>query len=166
MELEQGKDKFIEAWGTLASEWGVKPTVAQIHALLLVSPEPLDSDAIMEELQISRGGANMGLHTLMDWGLIYKRRISGERKDFYEAEKDIWTVFKQILIHRKKKELDPLLKVLNEVSDVEPQCPMSSAFHDTVNNIKRVSTKADTTLSYLIQSDSTILGRIFGPFFR
>jgi len=166
MELEEGKEKFIESWGTLASEWGIKPTVAQIHALLLVAHEPMDSDTIMRELKFSRGGVNMGIHTLIDWGLVYKRRISGERKDFFEAEKDIWTVFKQILVNRKKKELDPMIKMLGEISQVQPVCPASESFHKTVSEIHKVSGKANRTLDYLIKSDATILGRLFGPFFR
>ena len=70
MTLTEGKDKFIQSWGTLGTNWGINRTMAQIHALLLVSPESLSAEGIMKELQISRGNANMNLRALIDWGLV------------------------------------------------------------------------------------------------
>src|SRR3954471_20846731 len=97
MELKEAKDKFLNAWGTLGSNWGINRTMAQIHALLLISPNSLSAEEIMEDLKISRGNANMNLRDLIDWGLIYKEIKAGERKEFFHAEKDIWKAAKQII---------------------------------------------------------------------
>ena len=89
MKLTEGKEKFIQAWGTLGSSWGINRTMAQVHALLLIAPESLCAEDIMEELNISRGNANMNIRALMDWRLISKELKSEERKEFFSAEKDI-----------------------------------------------------------------------------
>ncbi len=72
MEWQEGKDKFLQSWGTLGTSWGINRTMAQIHALMMISPNALSADEVMEELQISRGNANMNIRALMDWGLVYK----------------------------------------------------------------------------------------------
>ena len=90
MKLTESREKFINAWGTLATSWGINRTMAQVHALLLVSPDPLSTEEVMEELKISRGNANMNIRTLIDWGLLFKETKAGERKEFFRAEKDLW----------------------------------------------------------------------------
>jgi DNA-binding transcriptional regulator GbsR (MarR family) len=115
MTLQEGKEKFIQSWGTLGSNWGINRTMAQIHALLLISQEALSADDIIEELQISRGNANMNIRALIDWGLVYKELKPGERREFFVAEKDMWEVVKNIIIQRKKRELEPMLRVLDEI---------------------------------------------------
>lgn len=154
MELEEGKEKFIQSWGALGSTWGVNRTMAQIHALLLLAAEPLTAEEIMEELKISRGNANMNLRALMDWGLVYKELRQGERKEYFRAEKDIWEVVKKIIVQRKKKELEPMLRVLDEVSSVETSTPEGQEFAKIVRDIKLFSNKADSTLDSLIRADS------------
>lgn len=106
MNLPEGKDKFLQSWGAFGSSWGVNRTMAQIHALLMIAPEALSADDIMEELKISRGNANMNLRALIDWGLVYKELKAGERKEYFVAEKDMWKVVKNIIIQRKKRELE------------------------------------------------------------
>ena len=88
MEFSEGKQKFIQTWGTLGSSWGISRTMAQVHALLLISPEALTTEEVMEDLKVSRGNANMNLRDLMDWGLISKVLVAGERKEYFVAEKD------------------------------------------------------------------------------
>lgn len=154
MTLEEGKDKFIQSWGALGSSWGINRTMAQIHALLLVAPEALCAEDIMEELQISRGNANMNIRALIDWGLVYKELKTGERKEYFVAEKDMWTVVKQIIIQRKKKELEPMLRVLDEISSVEANDQESEEFANVIREIKLFSSKADSTLDTLVNSDS------------
>ena len=100
MTLDEGKQKFLQSWGALGSSWGINRTMAQIHALLLISPEALSADEIMEELQISRGNANMNIRALIDWGLVFKELKPGERKEFFVAEKDMWEVVKCIITQR------------------------------------------------------------------
>mgnify|MGYP006267110269 FL=1 len=154
MELKEGKERFIQSWGALGSSWGISRTMAQIHALLLISPEPLCAEDIMDELQISRGNANMNIRALIDWGLVYKELKPGERKEFFVAEKDMWEVVKSIIIQRKKKELEPMLKVLDEISEVEGNTPEAAEFQAIVKEIKLFSNKADSTLDTLVKSDS------------
>jgi DNA-binding transcriptional regulator GbsR (MarR family) len=154
MDWQEGKDKFLQAWGALGSSWGINRTMAQIHALLMISPQSLSADSVMEELKISRGNANMNLRALMDWGLVYKELRAGDRKEYFVAEKDIWKVVRQIIINRKKKELDPMLKILDEISGIEETCPEAEALAKTVRDLKLFSSKADSTLEMLVKADS------------
>jgi DNA-binding transcriptional regulator GbsR (MarR family) len=128
--------------------------MAQIHALLMIAPQALSADSVMEELTISRGNANMNLRALMDWGLVYKELRAGDRKEYFVAEKDIWKVVRQIIINRKKKELDPMVKVLDEISGIEANCADSEALVKMVKDLKLFSSKADSTLEMLVKADS------------
>ncbi|MCB0704550.1 MAG: transcriptional regulator [Saprospiraceae bacterium] len=154
MHLDEGKDRFIQSWGALGSNWGVSRTMAQIHALLLLAPEALSADEVMEALSVSRGNANMNIRALIDWGLVYKELKSGERKEYFVAEKDIWEVVKKIITQRKKKELEPMLRVLDEVSGVEGSDAEAEEFRKMVKEIKLFSNKADSTLDRLVKADS------------
>lgn len=93
--------------------------MAQIHALLMVTKHAMSAEEIMASLQISRGNANMNLRALMDWGLVHKEMKSGDRKEYFTAEKDIWEVARKIIAERKKREIEPVSRVLEEVSKVE-----------------------------------------------
>lgn len=154
MTFPEGKDRFIQAWGALGSNWGINRTMAQIHALLLISPHSLSADDIMDELQISRGNANMNLRALMDWNLVYKELKPGERKEFFVAEKDMWEVVRNIILQRKKKELEPMLRVLDELSGVEISNTDSEEFSKVIKDVKLFASKADSTLDSLTKSDS------------
>ena len=154
MDLTEAKEKFIQSWGALGSSWGINRTMAQIHALLLISPEALSADDIMEGLKISRGNANMNIRALIDWGLVYKELKPGERKEFFIAEKDMWKVVKNIITQRKKKELEPMLRVLDELSSVEGKDAETEEFIKVIQDIKLFSNKADSTLDSLVKADS------------
>jgi len=92
-DFENAKEEYIAQWGALGTSWGISRTMAQVHALLMISPEPLSTDQCMEELQISRGNAHTNLKELVGWGLVKIVVKKGERKEFFEAEKDVWKVF-------------------------------------------------------------------------
>jgi DNA-binding transcriptional regulator GbsR (MarR family) len=154
MNFEEGKDRFIQAWGALGSNWGINRTMAQIHALLLISPRALSAEDIKDELKISSGNANMNLRALMDWNLVYKELKPGERKEYFVAEKDMWEVVKNIIIQRKKKELEPMLRVLDELSVVEDMDEQSDEFNKVIRDVKLFANKADSTLDSLTKSDS------------
>ncbi|HMN90932.1 MAG TPA: transcriptional regulator [Saprospiraceae bacterium] len=154
MNFEEGKDRFIQAWGALGSNWGINRTMAQIHALLLISPQALSAEDIKDELKISSGNANMNLRALMDWNLVYKELKPGERKEYFVAEKDMWEVVKNIIIQRKKKELEPMLRVLDELSVVEGMEEQSDEFNKVIRDVKLFASKADSTLDSLTKSDS------------
>ncbi len=157
MELQKGKERFIQSWGAFGSSWGINRTMAQVHALLLISKNSLTAEEIMEELQISRGNANMNIRSLIDWGLVYKDLKPGERKEYFIAEKDMSLVVKQIITHRKKKELEPMIKILDEISSVEGECEDSEEFCNVVSDIKLFASKADSMLDKLIKADSNWL---------
>lgn len=135
MDLAESKKKFIETWGSLGSQWGVNKSVAQVHALLLIAPEPVSTDYIMEELVISRGNANMSLRQLLDWGIIYKKLVPGDRKEYFIAEKDVWKWSHKIGAVRKQRELDPVLQVLNELKE-EKNIEKSEEGKEFVKQIK------------------------------
>jgi len=154
MTYVEGRDKFIDAWGNLGGSWGIPKTMAQIHALLLISTEPLNCDTIMEKLQCSRGNANTNIRALVDWKLVYKECQDGCRKEYFVAEKDMWTIVRQIIINRKKKELEPLIEVLDEVACVQGMCDKSNEFCNLVSDLKRFSVRADSTLEKFVQTES------------
>ncbi len=106
--------KFILLWAEMATHWGINRTMAQIHALLFASEHPLDTDAIMERLDISRGNANMNLRSLVDWGLVEKVNRPGSRKDYYVAEKDVWRISTTIIEERHRREIRPVEEALGE----------------------------------------------------
>src|SRR4051812_5557330 len=117
MKYPEAKGKFIETWGTLGSQWGINKSIAQIQALLLIAPEPLSTDDIMEELKISRGNANMSIRQLLDWSIIYKKSVAGDRKEYFIAEKDVWKWALKIGGIRKQRELNPVLDLLKEIAN-------------------------------------------------
>ena len=155
MKLTEAKQQFISSWGAFGTHWGINRTMAQIHALLLVSADPLSQDDIMEELNISRGNTNMNIRELINWGLVERTYVQGERKEFFTAEKDIWKVMKQIVKERKKRELDPMMKLLEQLEEVEgdKRDKEVKTFVDTVSGIKKLGLQADKTLDMMIRAD-------------
>lgn len=152
--LDQVRDQFIFEWGKLCTKWGVNKTMGQIHALLLTSPDPLCADDIMETLSMSRGNVNMNLRSLEQWQLVSKVHLSGERKDYYKAQKDIATVFKIIVTERKKQELDPLLTLLQEVDGLAPRCSQSQEFCKVTKELHQFAEKADRALNLIASSNA------------
>ncbi|GGK76227.1 GbsR/MarR family transcriptional regulator [Rufibacter glacialis] len=165
MELPEAKQRFIEAWGKLGSEWGINRTMAQVHALLLISPEALTTEQVMEQLQISRGNANMTLRDLMNWGLIEKQHRSGERKEYFFAEKDVWTIARQVAKERKRRELEPVLKLLTQLQEVQgdAQDPEYATFKTTVTDINKLAGNVDKTLETMLKAEENWF---FGSMFK
>ncbi|RZS99918.1 GbsR/MarR family transcriptional regulator [Aquimarina brevivitae] len=143
MEFEEAKHKFITTWGSLGSLWGINKAMAQIHALLLISPDPLSMEDIMEELHISRGNTSMNLRQLIDWGIVFKENKIGERKEYFTSEKDVQELARQIAKERSRRELQPTIKVLKEVSSIKTDGSKKSkelitqtkALHDLASNL-------------------------------
>jgi len=153
MQLDEGKRQFIDKWGQLGVNWGVCKTMGQIHALLMVANEPLSCDDVMEELSISRGNVNMNIRALVDWGLVHKKYKQGHRKEYFIGEKDVFTMFKSVIAMRKKKELDPMLRVLDEISAVQPECEESEEFCRMVKDLTQFSHKADSALNNVVSTE-------------
>ncbi len=157
MKLTEAKQQFISSWGAFGTNWGINRTMAQIHALLLISPDPLTQDDMMEELNISRGNVNMNIRELISWGLAERVILSGERKEYFSAEKDIWKVVRLIVKERKKRELEPMLKLLDQLEEVEGDRRDKSikSFVDTVSGIKKLGKQADKTLDTMIKAEES-----------
>ncbi len=113
-KLAEARELFVSQWGALGGSWGVNRTMAQIHALLLVTAHPLSQDDVMAELEVSRGNASTNLRDLVAWGLIRPVAVKGDRKDYYEAEKDVWKIFRALARERKKREMEPAAQVLRQ----------------------------------------------------
>lgn len=111
---EEALEQFVLLWGEMASAWGINKTMAQIHALLYAESDPLNTDTIMDRLNISRGNANMNLRNLVNWQLIHKVHYKGKRKDYFTAEKDVWEIVAKIVRERQQREVAPIRRNLNE----------------------------------------------------
>jgi DNA-binding transcriptional regulator GbsR (MarR family) len=157
MKLSEARQQFISSWGAFGTHWGINRTMAQIHALLLISPDPLTQDDIMEDLNISRGNVNMNTRDLINWGLIERVILQGERKEYFAAEKDIWKVVKQIVKERKKRELEPILKLLGQLENVEgdKRDKNVKSFVEVVSSIKKLGNQADKTLDTMIKAEES-----------
>lgn len=157
MEFSEAKTQFISTWGELGCNWGICRTMGHIHALLLINPDSMGTEEIMNELQISRGNANMNLRALLDWGLVYRSSKPGERKDFYRAEKDFWNIFRLTLKKRKQKELNPMLKMIKEISAIQVDCSKSKEFCKVLKDLDHISSAANNSLDKLLESESNLL---------
>lgn len=105
-------EDFVNSWGSMGVLWGINRSMARIHALLICTDEPMSLDQVAEKLNISRGNASMSLKELRNWGVIRRVFQSGDRKDYYVAEEDIWKMFFLIVGERKKREFDPALETI------------------------------------------------------
>lgn len=129
--LRLAQDQFIACWGKMGSAWGISRTMAEVHALLFITGEPLCTDDIMERLQISRGNASMSLRSLLDWGVVARAHRRGDRKEYFTAEQDVWAMFRAIVRERMKREADPTLASLYEIRD------LTSSADDTSRRSRR-----------------------------
>lgn len=106
--------KFILHWGEMGTRWGINRTVAQIHALLYLSPKPLTAEEIANALGVARSNVSTSLRELQNWGIVKIVHVMGDRRDHFESMKDAFEMFRMILHERKKREIDPTLTVLRD----------------------------------------------------
>lgn len=111
------QQKFILHWGEMGWRWGINRSVAQVHALLMLSPKPLPADEICDTLEVARSNVSTSLKELQGWGLIRVVHVFGDRREHFETLKDVWEMFLIILRERKKRELDPTLAALRECAE-------------------------------------------------
>lgn len=163
-ELRAARERFISQWGVISAAWGINRTMAQIHALLLVSAEPLATDEIMETLQISRGNVNTNLRELVGWGLLRIVLRKGERKEYFEAEKEVWKIFCTIVRERQRREIDPALAVLRECAERTQKLKgaEAEAFHGTMRDLGLFVAQAAGAMDKVARSErSKIMPLIF-----
>jgi DNA-binding transcriptional regulator GbsR (MarR family) len=113
-KLNSTAEKFILHWGELGTRWGLNRTVAQIHALLYLSPEPLNAEQIAILLSVARSNVSSSLRELQGWGIVRTVHVLGDRRDHFESLKDVWEMFQIILDERKRREVDPTLAILRQ----------------------------------------------------
>ena len=112
--IRASRERFVALWGQMGSNWGIPRTMAEVHALLFIRGKPMNTDEVMDALDISRGNASMTLRNLVDWGIVQRVHRRGDRKEYFEAEQDVWKLFRTILRERKRREIDPLIHQLRE----------------------------------------------------
>jgi len=117
VELSPVAERFVLHWGEMGTRWGVNRTVAQVHALLYLSPEPLHAEQIASTLDVARSNVSNCLRELQSWGIIRVVHVMGDRRDHFEAVADVWEMFEIILDERKRREIDPTLAMLRECAE-------------------------------------------------
>jgi DNA-binding transcriptional regulator GbsR (MarR family) len=110
-------ERFILHWGEMGTKWGINRTVAQIHALLYLSPEPLHAEQISAVLSVARSNVSNSLRELQGWGLVRVAHVLGDRRDHFESLKDVWQMFQIVVDERKRREVDPTLAMLRDCVD-------------------------------------------------
>jgi len=155
--LRQTRDEFVGQWGAIGSAWGINRTMAQIHALLITAPAPLTTDQIMEDLQISRGNAHGNLRELTSWGLVRSVVRKGERKEFFEAEKNVWRMFCIIIRERRRRELRPALGVLRDCAERTKKLKNAdaAAFNRQIQSLADFLEVADGVITKITNSEQS-----------
>jgi DNA-binding transcriptional regulator GbsR (MarR family) len=116
--FERSRALFIRRWGEMGAYWGINRTMAELHALLYISAEPLCTDDVMSHLEISRGSASINLRQLVDWGLIRRVHKKGDRKEYFTSETDVWEMFQTIARERKRREVEPIIETIHRCRDM------------------------------------------------
>jgi len=125
--LIESKRLLIRRWGEMGGYWGISRTMAEIHALLFVSDRPLCTDDVMAELHISRGNASMNLRALVDWGLVQRVHRLGDRKEYFQADTDVWHMFETILRERRRREFEPVIATIDRCRELVAAAPTEPA---------------------------------------
>lgn len=155
--LVHARDEFVSQWGAMGSAWGVNRTMAQIHALLMITPHPLTTDEVMEDLKISRGNAHGNLRELVSWGLIRSVVRKGERKEYFEAEKDVWKMFCIVLRERRRRELRPAQTALEDCLDRTRSLkgPEAAAFNKQIKALSDFLDLTDNVITKVTRSEES-----------
>jgi len=158
--LQSAQDQFILEWGRMSSSWGINRTMAQIHALLFVTDQPLTVNEIMTRLQISRGNASMNLRELMDWGIVRRFRRPGDRKDTYLSETDPYQMFIRVVRERKRRELDPTADALKECIAMIPADEKAEAakiLRERLESLLEIFNLVDAAFKQVFNSDQAAM---------
>lgn len=152
-------DLFTDGWGEISSFWGINRVMAQLYALLFSSNRPLTLDDMSERLGISRSNVSTNIRALKDWGIIRKKTIKGDRRDFYEIDDDIWKVIIQFIRERKKRELEPIIEVMKKsivkiessLDEMDESDRMTAAtFLTRLKNLERISSVVNFMLEQFL----------------
>jgi DNA-binding transcriptional regulator GbsR (MarR family) len=120
--------KFILHWGEMGTRWGINRTVAQVHALLFLSPRPVPAEEIAETLAVARSNVSTSLRELQGWRIVRVVHVLGDRRDHFESIKDVWEIFRIVSEERKRREIDPTLGVVAECVQEIKANPQGDAY--------------------------------------
>ncbi|HEV2691819.1 MAG TPA: GbsR/MarR family transcriptional regulator [Verrucomicrobiae bacterium] len=148
-QLSPVQQKFILHWGEMGTRWGINRTVAQVHALLFISPKPLNADEIVETLGVARSNVSTSLKELQSWGIIKLVHQMGDKRDHFESMKDVWELFRVVLNERKRREMDPTTQLLNECIAEAEQDKATDAY--TQARLRDLRDFMETTSAWYMQ---------------
>ena len=126
-QLAASREEFVTQWGALGTSWGINRTMAQIHALLFLSPRPLHAEEISATLGVARSNVSTSLRELQGWGIVRRVHVMGDRRDHFDSLKDVWELFRTIAEERKKREIDPTIAVLRSCVEQAEQAGKGEA---------------------------------------
>ena len=142
--------QFVEHWGMMARSWGINATMGELFALLYITGTDWTADSLREWLRVSRGNVSMNLRELMAWGVVHKIHRSGERREFFRAEADVWTLFRRILGERKRRELDPTLQLLELTETLVPNGASSGPLLERISSLRKFFSLIDNLSTRLL----------------
>ena len=168
--LDASKALFIRRWGEMANYWGINRTMAEIHALCFVSTEPICTDDVMERLRVSRGNASMNLRSLVDWGLIHRVHIRGDRKEYFTALTDVWQLFETIVRQRRRREVEPILETLQKCREMvtadaggkKPKTEESKTYLKRLDDMDKFLEAVGAMVDLLMKVGPKGIGRVSG----
>lgn len=157
--LKDAQDRFVLEWGRMSSSWGINRTMAQIHALMLITGTPMSMDDIIDRLHISRGNASMNLRDLVDWGLVQRFRHPGDRKDIYHCDGDILHMFARVVRERKRREIDPTVEAIRECLGkipAEEESESADLARDRLGALLEIFGVIDRVYTQMFESDASV----------
>ncbi len=155
--IRAAQHSFILEWGRMSGNWGINPAMAQIHALLFITGEPMSMDDIIDRLQISRSSASMNLRDLMDWGVVRKFRNPGDRKDTYVADTDAVTMVARVVRERKRREIDPTVEALQACMQTAPADTVEAKqFRSRLSELLKVFDVVDFAFDFAMANEERI----------
>ena len=136
MNLSPAVQKYVLHWGEMGTRWGTNRTVAQIQALLYLSPKPLHADEIVDLLSVARSNVSTSIRELQSYGLVKMTHVLGDRRDYFESLGDVWELFRVIIAQRKQRELNPTLSMLQKCAmEVEKEKQTDKVTKERITNM-------------------------------
>jgi DNA-binding transcriptional regulator GbsR (MarR family) len=158
MPLAQTEQRFVLHWGEMGTRWGINRTVAQVHALLFVSPKPLHAEEIASTLSVARSNVSNSLRELQGWGIVRVAHVMGDRRDHFESVKDVCEIFRIVAEERKRREIDPTLRVLQEcVEELKGSGPASAYTRERLEEMLEFLTTASSLFEELLHMPGAAL---------
>ncbi|MDH4049382.1 MAG: GbsR/MarR family transcriptional regulator [Gammaproteobacteria bacterium] len=136
MKMSPAVEKYVLHWGEMGTRWGTNRSVAQIQALLYLSPQPMSADEIVELLSLARSNVSTALRELQSYGLVRMTHVLGDRRDYFESLHDVWELFRVIIEQRKQRELNPTLSMLRKcAAEVDAESDTDAVTKDRIRNM-------------------------------